>query len=660
MRAGDIDFDPGEGLTTAYPCGPIERDGAVVGVWYVARRSGPDALAARMWREADGTMAAESAWVSPGAPLGELRRLPQSHDRDFGFHLFSLLANTGAHEGVPHDHVDLARDAGETLREADRTLSREDSEAIAARHLAPALAAAARPFTDSLDPHALALFRRFPDQRWWLGAHWDALEGGPGAPLADALALHPGFPRTVCDLIAAVGKDALARHVADGRLWDAVSVLTRRSHRIVTGIMTTAREAEAALAGTVAGCPARANAMRGAKPALLDLFAPTANESEWPVGVARWTALFPPDWKPSGTTAWWAFARLVPVMDALRRRHGADVPLERILPSGGDWPGLLTRLHAAAGMPPPDGDPHAAMGQVDGLLLAMRGVGDAVLAYSRQVLLAALASEGMDRIPTGTNVRLERAAVAILEGGRTLARTLEVSTDWHRRIPAAAAALAGMPGAHSVSYAWPAGIPDAAFDGVEVRVLTDTPSLVAEGCRGPDADGVEGLDNCLAGYGEACMSGRVRVVSLRRRGDGRTERLSAAELDTGRGSPTWRSLHAGPRNGPPLPAATAALSRYVEGLRSGALPHDPEALAAIPVPHASEVVAACGFDPTVEATRFAVARAWDRHVPRPLRGLDTDGVRAACDAAPAHGWPERSHMPDAAERREDEAAAPRP
>ncbi len=630
-------------LREAYPCGRIGRDGEAVGVWYVCQVAGSDAKVARLWRDADGRPCGESVWGSPGEGMAASGRVQGSFGRDLGFHLHDLLANVGTVTAAVRDEVDLARNAGETLRRWHRRMSREEAEEQARVTLWPALREAADPFLSGLDPDAMELFLAYPDQRWWLGEHWVDIDDTAGdAPLAAALMAHPGFPRAVCQVMDVAGRDGMAKALARGRLWDMV-VAWSAKRGATFRTMDVARRAEAAMAAKASPYPViAARRPRPEGPTLQGLFAPGARDDEWPVTVARWAERFPPDWEPTTRGGWWAFARIVPVMQAVEAEYGGDTRFDRLLPSGGDWEAMLSRLVSATdrGRRPGTG-PRTERETVDSLVRAALDVRDMAAAYAAQVLVPALAAGDAAHSPADVATRhARRAALSVLAGGRSLARALELSADWHRRNGSMAAAVATLPGAFAARLSWRAGLPDAARGDVAVRVLTDTVALAAEGGRGPDAHGVDGLDNCLAGYGEECLSGLVRIVSLRRLGgDGTWARLSAAELSLTSTQPFRVLQHAGAGNGPAPAEAEEALLSYLDGLRSGATPHDASAFAPVAVPDIPAHVRACGFDPAVEGTRVAVARMWDRYVPRPLRGLDAAAAEAVLATAGGRGWP---------------------
>ena len=115
---------------------------------------------------------------------------------------------------------------------------------------------------------------------------------------------------------------------------------------------------------------------------------------------------------------------------------------------------------------------------------------------------------------------------AVLRDYGSLPRLAQASQLWH-----AHPILSHGTGRISPSATWP--VPFTSIDlgdGWTATALPSAAALVAEGTRGPDADGMDGLAHCVATYAEACHAGRSLVVSLRLSRDGITRRVSTLEL----------------------------------------------------------------------------------------------------------------------------------
>ena len=122
-------------------------------------------------------------------------------------------------------------------------------------------------------------------------------------------------------------------------------------------------------------------------------------------------------------------------------------------------------------------------------------------------------------------------------------------------------------------------------DGWTAVPLDRMAALLSEGMSGPDADGVDGLEHCVASYAPRCVRGDSLIVSLRRADDGARARASTAELVSDRtGAWTFAGFpgvsmrlaqHRGLRNAPPPREAAAALDRLRSGLADGTVPSRP-------------------------------------------------------------------------------------
>ena len=644
-------------LAGAFGFGAVERDGEVVALWRVTG-IGDGGRKSVSWlvRSDDGSMAGFTAWPDPG--MERVPPPPEARDtyrRGFGDHLARLLAaidemRQGHHPGTQGDMRGplqyLARDLG--FRDGDA------QAAVVRDALTEPLREVAARFLDGLDPTYLATFRRHPSLAFEFGRMWGPTADGR-SPLPAALAIHPGFPSAIARMHLTEGPAAMRGAIAAGRLPEALGPYVQEQRRDVPRLLATAGRAERALAGRVRRVLdgvdrawRETGAWTGGQ-GLAEFLSPPQHDGDWPVAVATMLARFPASWVPADDGQWWAFARLCPVAAQVLRTYGEGTPLDMVLPSGGDWSRLLSRLMAAARVDDPER-----------LCTALAGVNDMVSSYVSQVVLAGCVRDRRDwKVDGDQHHEWLDVAMTMFVGGRSLAKVMEVSADWHSRQHAMRNAVASMPGAHLPDQGWPPGLRDATDGDVEVKVLTTPASLADEGTPGYDADGVGGLDNCVAGYDTDCFEGKCRIVSLRRRlPDGGWERLSLAEVSLER-PPAFRvDQHVGHNNGPPPAVAEAVLRRYLDAYRDGTEPYDAADFSPVaPTGGGHGFARACGFDPSVVETRLAVARMWDRFLPGPLRGVDYDGVCRMPWVEPGHRWPAEAPSPAEPEREPDLAMA---
>ncbi len=635
-----------EGLLRAtFTHGAVERDGEVVGMWYVHGanlRPGADdrAWATALWRTPKGVWNAQSMHADDVSrvTVGE----GDAHGRGrWGSALLELHAIS--HEGgTERTGSDLVRNMIRDLNGYFGRIEWGHAKRIVDGVLTD-VQARARDTFGMLDQRALGLLLRHKGHVWTLGDGWHLMDGtDPARPLATALERHPGLPATVCAVVREMGGEGFAREAATPRGLDALLVRRLRAD-VPDRLLPAVAHAERALAHLAEAQGRRSESRRsGGDADWRDerLFNRRTGDRDWPVQLVLDASRLPASWMPRDDAQWVAYLgahHVIETLRAMRRESGDDESpgLDRILNVGGDWVAWVARLHAVTGTD--DGD---------GLVRALANVGDVARAYERQVLLpvscAATRARGgrvRPRDPEDDDDSLSLAAHRILFGGRTLARAFEVSAAWHRRQARMAAAIASMPGAIDDRREWAAGLPDAEVEGIELVVLRSGRALVDEGARGPDRDGMEGLDNCVAGYGEQCRSGRSRVVSLRRvLPDGSRERLSVAEVQT------WDDAlrvtqHVGRGNGPPPRGCERVLERYLDQVRNRVLPWEP--VFAVPGEHATlnDVERAGGYDPYVEGTRSAVQDLWAPFVPRPLRRVDEAILRATCRWDDRQPWP---------------------
>ena len=635
-----------QAIAKAFRCGTVERGDGRVDLWRVTDiHSQGMRTVSWLFHTPDGGLQGFSA----SRHVGDEHVLPRDAERverGFGLHLARLLGAVGRMDDDAEDEFrpgigSPAALASMYMREA----AEAEWEDVARRAVREPLAAVADRFLAGLDPVALDAFTRHSRQFAHLGRMLDGSD--PGSPLPAALALHPGFPNALRSLHLALGTRGLSDTLAAGRLTAALAKHLRGDGAIDARTASVAAAAERALSGRAGELMA---VRHGGFRDLRDLFKPEANMPDWPVALAARLSSFPAPWVPADDAQWWALARLWPVMEQVARTYD-DPPMAIAFPSGGDWVGLLGRLVTAAGVDGPDG-----------LGTALANAGDMVEAYARQVVAAAAHADGSqpacpDRGEGEWAARHDRAAVAVLQGGRSLARLLEMSADWHRRQHRMRTTLSALPGALPVGR-WQAGLGDAAYGDVEVRVLADATALADEGAPGPDADGVPGLNNCVGGYDARCLDGECTIVSLRRHHpDGTWSRLSVAEVSL-EYPPDFEVLqHMGRGNGPAPEGMDGILDRYLADCRAGIVECDTDGFHPVHQEEATAAARVCGFDPTVEATRLAVARMWDRWVPAPLRDLDDDALARLDIADDGRPWPAAMPVP---RTEPGTGAAPRP
>ncbi len=487
------------------------------------------------------------------------------------------------------------------------------------------------PFVDTLDPGAVRLVvagylhRGDPSSYALLDPTFD-----PEAPLAAALRMQPLWPKVLARL-SRREPAALAEAVRKGS--EALLGLTRDwMSRQLRGGRTSADAALRLQRGLVGLDEEEDRAVRRAA----DLMDASGAERDLELGcrLALGMASLPASWTPRGTQAWTAFAACAPaVLEASARAARDDAAT--FLDAKGDWSRFATRLEAAHGLGP------------RGLARAVRDVDDMVRAYDRQVLAPALALAS----PLGPRIRvLDRygppdASRGLLTAGRRMCRVLEASRRWHAaedRIRAVAAAFP-LP---EVPDHWPRAWPTLRHGDVEVRELLTVWDLVAEGARGKDADGLQGLSHCVGGYAGSCLTGESRILALRRVGTGSLVRLSTAEVrvrHASHGLAIDVVQHRGHSNSTPPPEARSALERLVHEVSTGRMPLDLVAMG--PVPGAYGPTGGAGYDHTAPGAWESVRAAWDPFVPRRLRGLAAERLG---EAAGFHGdglWKPLAPMP---------------
>lgn len=264
---------------------------------------------------------------------------------------------------------------------------------------------------------------------------------------------------------------------------------------------------------------------------------------------------------------------------------------------------------------------------------AMLSVADMVRAAAEELVRPSCLAAGVPAPPLHeTRVPLhhvapgtaEHHALRLLVGDRSLPALCELSLRWHGRAAGIARVVSGI--AYGNRAQAPRAMPDLELgNGHYATQLVGIAELAAEGAAGPDADGVDGLDHCVASYAADVLASRCVVLSIRRRTERGHERVSTAELRPF-GPGLAVAQHRGPGNAEPDPVLDEALRDTVEGGIPG---FDPSVLAA-PGDPGPDLAASLSLPGSWERVRDA----WAFALPRPLRLAGPDGVLAAAGIRP--------------------------
>ena len=199
-------------------------------------------------------------------------------------------------------------------------------------------------------------------------------------------------------------------------------------------------------------------------------------------------------------------------------------------------------------------------------------------------------------------------AMGLLFGGDSLARMARRQRDWHADLTRMNPILDD-----GLSLHWPALFAPFKAGGIEVRCLTSSAELDAEGGRGEDAKGMAGLDHCVGGYARSCHEGLSHIASVTAASpEGGRVRIATAELAVDRGRFSIRQLR-GRSNQAPAREVLKAVDALVSALGDGSHPHDRYAAEIRESDDAPEVT-------TIDLP--AVYEAWRPHLPAALRVSD--------------------------------------
>ena len=108
-------------------------------------------------------------------------------------------------------------------------------------------------------------------------------------------------------------------------------------------------------------------------------------------------------------------------------------------------------------------------------------------------------------------------------------------------------------------------------NGLELKVLTTSRELVAEGSGRADENGVPGLSHCVGSYASRCAKGTTHIISVRERVGDSYRRLSTVEISTKEKKPAIKQ-HFGSKNSSPIKRAERAVAEYLAILGTRELP----------------------------------------------------------------------------------------
>ncbi len=511
--------------------------------------------------------------------------------------------------------------------------------------------AALAPFLDGLDAEALATIRGRSAPPWGAYRGMDRTVD-PGAPLAAAIAARPSMAwllgRAWLDDPAASAADGVDAAVAAAAT--AATGLPRSGLRTVTAIheATSGMPAgdfavlQVALAAAAPGT--RVTREAGDVVRIGDIGGGylshpgrTVPSGRVPVELCRLAADMHPNWRPVTEHEGVDFAASAHVVAYAGRAASARADVAALVGSGGKWADYAARVSTL---------PRGSKGST----VASR-LGDVSDALARQVVEPAMTVCGHPSHPDD-GPRVRRAAAALLWSGRAMPRIAEVSALWHRTSGETLASLMALPrhGWRAGGISWSTHLPAHSADGLCLVPLTTPRQLVDEGRRGMDADGLEGLGHCVAGYARDCVDGASRVASLRGAlPDGGWRRLSTVEFGFERGHVVLRQ-HAGQGNTEPGQRERDFVLAYLASVNL----RGNFATRRNPAPVHDAHGAAAGYDPTIPGNVEAAIALWAAFLPRPLRGMSTEdwyGLAASvpagpkgCDALAGH-WRRTGYAP---------------
>ena len=611
---------PAEGMASlleeTFPCGVLRRDGAVVGAWLTYGLDGAlgGPVLAAAWRDGEGLPRATTrleprlSEIRAGIDLSMVRVDLLEGAPGFG-HVVGFMDALGGGHGPErgttiHRRLDTMRwDMGNVL---SNCMPGAPGHGEAVRARMDAVAGAAAPFLATLDPEALALCRA-KGLFDVLSRAWDGIDAtfSPRRPLAEAVATAPSCARVLAEE------------------WDECRDAVREAGADASGPALV--RFVAASAGVPAAATQRWESLACWKQARSGSDTGAVPEARWALRALALAATFPVDWLPRDGD-WDGFVGAASTVMAACTASSPVGPagtfvrrpwLGHAIACGGRWADWHAGLAREAGR-----EPYGAV----------RDLADMARALAAQVVAPAHA------LGEATHGDGYGAAFRALFAGRGIRHAVAMSRDWHAARGRMDATMRAFAGAVPPGDGWATCLPAFAFEDVAVVPLASPDDLRDEGMDGPDREGRRGLRHCVADYARECRAGRYRVLSVRRtHADGTWSRLSTVGMVLMDGRPTVEQ-HRGQGNDGPHPDARFALHKYlqhlsVSGLAAGvswpALPEDGGP-------------AAAGYDWAIPGAWDAVARLWDPHLPRALRGMDAAAWRALPPPAPGESpWPAR-------------------
>lgn len=258
-------------------------------------------------------------------------------------------------------------------------------------------------------------------------------------------------------------------------------------------------------------------------------------------GLLRALGVLPVAWLPQDREGW---RGLVQVVQALVSA-GREVTLPLLRPFGPDWQEGATRIERSD---------------------TIRNIDDCRNGLIAHLIMpafcAALPGWTFREKASPSAQEAVRALLARLLDRRPLPVQIEISARWHRLLPHLISLTKP-----SRSLTWlPLTNPWHGPGGIEILPLTHSTALDEEG---------KALNHCVGMYDGSCAYSRTHIVSLRGP-DGK--RCSTAEISLNDKGRPRLVQHQGPHNSPPGTDAHGALLAYLDGLETGRLPLNMEAL----------------------------------------------------------------------------------